>query len=50
MSRERLEAYIRDNRVDAKILVFDKLTRTAEDAEKLSFSSNVNAKKNNLVK
>jgi len=34
MSRERLEVYIRDNRVDAKILVFDKLTRTVEDAEK----------------
>jgi len=34
MSRERLEAYIRDNKVGAKILVFDKPTRTVEDAEK----------------
>jgi Cys-tRNA(Pro) deacylase len=34
MSRERLEAYIRDNKVDAKILVFDRPTRTVEDAEK----------------
>jgi len=49
MSRERLEAYIRENGVNAEILVFDKPTRTVEDAEKLSFSSNVNPK-NNLVK
>ncbi|MFQ5758706.1 MAG: aminoacyl-tRNA deacylase, partial [Candidatus Bathyarchaeia archaeon] len=34
MSRERLEAYILDNRIDARILVFDKPTRTVEDAEK----------------
>ncbi len=34
MTHERLEAYIRDNKVDAKVLVFDKPTRTVEDAEK----------------
>ena len=44
MSRERLEAYIRENGVNAKILVFDKPTRTVEDSERLSFSSNVKAK------
>ncbi len=37
MSRERLEVYIRENKIEAKILVFDKLTRTVEDAEKLLF-------------
>ncbi|MGD8505641.1 MAG: YbaK/EbsC family protein [Candidatus Bathyarchaeota archaeon] len=34
MSREKLEAYIRENKIDAKILVFDKTTKTVEDAEK----------------
>ena len=34
MTHGRLEAYIRHNGIDAKILVFDKLTRTVEDAEK----------------
>lgn len=34
MIRERLEAYIRDNKIDAKIPVFHKSTRTVEDAEK----------------
>jgi Cys-tRNA(Pro) deacylase len=34
MSNEKLEAYIRDNDIDAKVLVFDKPTRTVEDAEK----------------
>jgi len=34
MTHGRLEAYIRHNGIDAKVLVFDKLTRTVEDAEK----------------
>ncbi len=34
MSRERLETYIRDSKINAKILVFDKPTRTVEDAER----------------